>query len=379
MRILALATEAFGGFGGIAQSNRDLFRALSLSHDVVVLPRRSTQKTLTDRNIIQKKPRFNKVVYSLTALRTLRREGPFDLIFCGHLFMAPLALWLSCLGKVPFWLQIYGIEAWARPCGSLRAAAERAGLVTAISRYTRRKFLSWADFPSEKAKVLPCTYGEQFYPGAKSDALVSRYDLNGKKVLLTVGRISSSERYKGHGYVLEALVRLRNNYPNLIYLIVGDGDDRPRLERRAAELGVTGSVRFIGRVKDEELPEVCRLADVFVMPSTGEGFGIVFLEAAASGVPVIGGNADGSLDALAEGKIGRCVDPQNVAEIVEAIQESLQSPKPNPSAVQKFSRENFNHHVSSVIARRSAGDDEAISAGKIASRKKEGGQALRSQ
>ena len=98
------------------------------------------------------------------------------------------------------------------------------------------------------------------------------------------------------------------------YLVVGDGDDRQRLEELAQTTGVAHAMQFAGHVPHRELPDYFRLADVFVMPSTGEGFGIAFLEAAASGLPVIGGNRDGSVDALADGTIGTLVDPHQQVE-----------------------------------------------------------------
>ena len=111
--------------------------------------------------------------------------------------------------------------------------------------------------------------------------------------------------------MIRALPRILADHPETIYLIVGDGDDRPRLEALSAEIGVADKVRFVGSARAEELPDYFRLADVFVMPSTGEGFGIAFLEAMASGIPVIGGNQDGSLDPLGDGTLGIAVDPEN--------------------------------------------------------------------
>ena len=102
--------------------------------------------------------------------------------------------------------------------------------------------------------------------------------------------------------------------PNAIYLIAGAGDDKQRLEHLAAERGLAGRVVFTGHVPADELPSYYALADVFAMPSTGEGFGIVFLEAAACGLPVIAGNADGSVDALGEGQIGCLVDPRHTSK-----------------------------------------------------------------
>src|SRR5262249_52021238 len=118
--------------------------------------------------------------------------------------------------------------------------------------------------------------------------LRDRLGLEGKKVLLTVARLCGYDRYKGIDEVLESLSTLAEQEPSLFYLVVGDGADRPRLERKARDLGLDESVLFAGYVGDEEKWAYYHLADVFVLPGRGEGFGIVFLEALACGLPVVG-------------------------------------------------------------------------------------------
>jgi glycosyltransferase involved in cell wall biosynthesis len=138
-------------------------------------------------------------------------------------------------------------------------------------------------------------------------------------------------------------------HPHTIYVIVGDGDDQPRLEAVAAEVGVTEKVRFVGRVKPEELPDHFRLADVFVMPSTGEGFGIVFLEAMATGIPVIGGNRDGSLDPLADGLLGRAIDPYSEEELASAICAALFDAPAKVDLANRFSFRGFTEHLQELV------------------------------
>jgi glycosyltransferase involved in cell wall biosynthesis len=166
----------------------------------------------------------------------------------------------------------------------------------------------------------------QYQPGPKPDYLLERHAAGGKKVLMTVSRLSKLERYKGHDRVIRTLPRLLVQHPDTIYLIVGDGDDRSRLESLAVEYGVAKNIQFTGSVPPEELPDYFRLADVFVMPSAGEGFGIVFLEAMATGVRVIGGSQDGSRDALCDGALGTLVDPENSEELESAILTALADP-----------------------------------------------------
>lgn len=355
LRILALVTDAYGVGGGIAQYNRDLFRALARSDavdDVVVLTRHG--KAATDdvpARVRQLPACAGRLSFVAHAVRAVYSYGPFDVIFCGHLYMAPLAALLSKLTSAPLWLQIHGIEAWERPRRLKRWAAERSHLVTAVSRHTRRLYLAWANSALEAAKVLPNTVDERFSPGPEPEAMIDRHRLRGKKVLLTVSRLAASERYKGHDRVIQAVSELRDIHPDLVYVVAGDGDDRPRLEKIADELSVAEQVRFIGYVPDTEMPNLYRAADVFVMPSTGEGFGIVFLQALASGVPVIGGGSDGSRDPLRDGADGHLVSANDPAALRAAISSLLHQSRVDEFAASAFSRERFESAVD-VLAQR---------------------------
>jgi glycosyltransferase involved in cell wall biosynthesis len=134
-----------------------------------------------------------------------------------------------------------------------------------------------------------------------------------------------------------------------MYLIVGDGDDRSRLECEADALGIAKHVRFVGLVPDYELADYYRMADVFIMPSTGEGFGIVFLEAAAAGLHVIGGNQDGSADALADGAIGVVTSPTSIAGITQELVSALANRRYTANIVDRFSRHRFDRHVDAML------------------------------
>lgn len=149
--------------------------------------------------------------------------------------------------------------------------------------------------------------------------------------------------------MIAALPEVIARCPEAVYLIVGDGDDRSRLEELAAQMGLSKSVIFAGRVADDEVPFYYRLADVFVMPSTGEGFGIVFLEAAAAGLPVVGGNRDGSVDALADGAIGTLVDPSDQQALVNALLERLEQGCGESRGLERFSVPAFRGHVAALV------------------------------
>ena len=176
-------------------------------------------------------------------------------------------------------------------------------------------------------------------------------ELEGKKVLLTVGRMPSKERYKGQDRVIEALPALVAAGHDVIYIVSGEGADRPRLEQLAHEVGVSDRVRFVGALPRERLIEAYRMADLFVMPSTTEGFGIVFLEAMACGTPAMGLDSDGSRDALCDGELGSFADPNDLAG---SISKALSRPKPNPDALHaavqaRFGHASFRAHITSTF------------------------------
>jgi phosphatidylinositol alpha-1,6-mannosyltransferase len=264
--------------------------------------------------------------------------------------MAPLAAVLAGLLHAQLWIQIHGIEAWQELSGLHQRALKRATLVTSVSRDTRRRLLGWADIEPTRVKVLSNTFDPLFKPGPKPAYLVDCHAAYGKRVLMTIARLAAGERYKGHDRVISVLPRVLAEHPETIYVIVGEGNDRPRLEALAEECGVRDTVRFAGGVPAVELPDYLRLADVFVMPSVGEGFGIVFLEAMASGIAVIGGNADGSLDPLADGALGRAVDPENDAVLRSAICAALRDPAPPADRAGRFALPSFQAHLEALVA-----------------------------
>lgn len=353
MNVLALVTDAFGAGGGIARFNRDVLGAMAaapLVERVDVLCRHAPQgQEALPAKLSQAHVGGGRPGYALRAALGASRPKRYDVVFCSHLHLAPVAAVAATLQRAPLWLQLHGIEAWQRP-GPLRCrAAHHAALVTSVSRYTRRRFLEWAFLDWPRVRVLPGTVHERFAPGRRPDGLAERLGVRGKRVLLTVSRIDQGDRYKGHDRVIAALKRLAAAHPDLDYVIVGDGDDRARLEQLARQLGIAERVHFAGRVSDSELVDYYRLADVFVMPSTKEGFGIVFLEAAASGLPVIGGDADGSADPLADGARGAMVPAADEVALDAAIDRALRAPCPDAARVRSFGAANFAAHVDALL------------------------------
>ena len=341
--LLALVTDAYGGRGGIAQYNRDLLNALietGAVSSILAVPRWAEEGGSTPRGIQQVSPRHERIAYSLTAFRTALGHR-IDVVYCGHLFMAPLALLVARLKNAKLIVQMHGIEAWQRPRALVRKAVEAANLVLCVSRHTRGAVLQWAAIPPERIVVLSNTVGEDFTPGDGS-ALRVTWGLQGKRVLLTVGRLSSTERYKGHDRVIRALPLLVAAGHDVVYVIAGAGDDRGRLQALAEEACVGERVRFVGALDTATLVDAYRMADIFVMPSTGEGFGIAFLEAMACGTPALGLNVAGACDALADGALGpTCTE----TELPDAIARILAAERPNRQALAAEVNRHFGRDV----------------------------------
>jgi len=228
---MALVTDAFGAHGGIAQYNRDLLTALELQNSidgVKVIPRNGDSDQAPE-NIEQLPSEQGKLRFATIAIWKAVKYKP-DLVFCGHLNYLPLVWLISRLTNVPIWLQLHGIDAWERPNRITSILVEKVNLVTCVSRYTRRRFLSWADISHSKVKILPNTISE-FINYKNDPAFEESLGIGGKKTILTVGRLSASEHYKGHDRIIACLPKLIKQIPNLCYLIAGDGDDRARLEK----------------------------------------------------------------------------------------------------------------------------------------------------
>jgi glycosyltransferase involved in cell wall biosynthesis len=206
-----------------------------------------------------------------------------------------------------------------------------------ISQVTLDRFRSWAPYPDAATTLMPnAIHLDEFALGPKSPDLEARYGLQGRKVLMTFGRLAGSERYKGFDAVLDALPAIVEQRPDVSYVIAGDGSDRARLEDKARDLGMADHVVFTGMVREEEKADHYRLADVYVMPSRGEGFGFVLLEAMACGIPSIGSTRDGTREAMREGLLGPIVDPLDRQAIVNAVIASLDRPRAIPEGLDYF-------------------------------------------
>ncbi len=253
----------------------------------------------------------------------LAQAGAFrpDAILCGHIVAAPAARLIGSLMRIPVVAYLYADEGPAQP-RLARLAFGSAQTTIAVSRYG-----------SDLAVQLGAPRGRVavIEPGVDPPAL-PRAPRSAEPLIITVARLT--DRYKGHDVVLEALPIIRQRVAEARWVVIGDGALRPELEARAAQLGVSGAVIFTGAVSDSERDAWLDRAHVFVMPSRlppggvgGEGFGIVYLEAGAHGLPVVAGAVAGALDALVDGETGILVAPESSHEVADAVASLLLDPE----------------------------------------------------
>ncbi|MDJ1175388.1 glycosyltransferase [Roseofilum capinflatum] len=178
-----------------------------------------------------------------------------ELVITSHLNFTPIAYWLKQLRGIPYWTIAHGVEAWNIERPLLKTALGHADRILAVSHYTRDRLLKEQDLNPEQVLLLPNTFdSDRFTIAPKPPYLLQRYGFSPEtKILLTVCRLDSQEQYKGYDRILEALPTILPQVPNLHYLIVGKGDDRPRVETLIQQLNLQKYVTLAGFIPDEEL------------------------------------------------------------------------------------------------------------------------------
>jgi glycosyltransferase involved in cell wall biosynthesis len=337
MRILILATDIYTR-GGIARHTYTFASALAdllgpeNVHVLALLgygdasdlhPRFRVLGPVTDRLTAAA-----KVQFAMKALALARHK--YDLIVCNHLSLGLVGAAIRFVHRTPFWVVCHGVEAW-RPIPMLQLTAlKEAELALPISRFTAEKLQEVNGLPPSKMRVLYNAVPAHFASLLLSlDGTANAVaPAGGERILLSVGRLNKADAFKGFDTVIRALPEILTLAPNARYVIVGEGDDRPNLERLAKDVGVADRVSFAGEVCDVELAALYRRCEVFVLPSralgadgaaSGEGFGRVFVEAALAGKPVVGSRAGGAAEAVLDGKTGFLVNPLSVDEVAHAV------------------------------------------------------------
>jgi phosphatidylinositol alpha-1,6-mannosyltransferase len=366
MNALMLVTDAYGGRGGIALYNRNLIESLCSWHKidhVTALPRSITYdlepypSSLTYINASS----GSVFRYIFQCLKSAFVGDNFGLIICGHLHLLPFAYLLSLRFKCPLISVIYGVESWTpTPHGMVNYLCSKVSAFISIRHLTTSRLKEWADIDGAELYYLPCCVDtNKFKPLPKRDNLTEKFGLVGKKVILTCGRLDINDDFdkrKGFDEIIEILPKLRTKIPEIVYLIVGDGDDRARLQLKAKNLGVEDIVIFSGYVCPSEQADLYCLGDVFAMPGSNPLFDrypyrLVFLEALACGLPVVGSVMKNELDAAdpIANKLITQVDPFDQEDIIRGILKGLTTDKKFNPLLEVLSYESFTKNAHGIL------------------------------
>lgn len=275
--------------------------------------------------------RFRTFVFAIQIITKGFYRKP-NLVITTHLNFSIASYWLKRFLGIPYWTVVHGVEAWDIQRPALKTALQHADRIISVSNYTRDRLLKEQQLNPEKIVLLPNTFdADRFKIAPKPEYLLKRYGLTlDHSIILTVARLDKSEQYKGYDQIIQGLAQIRHHIPNVHYILVGKGSDRSRIAQLISQLDLQNCVTLAGFIPDTELGDHYNLCDVFAMPSKGEGFGIVYLEALACGKPTLGGSKDGAVDALCNGELGALVDPDNVEEIAQTLTQILQKSYPHP-------------------------------------------------
>ena len=271
--------------------------------------------------------------FLMAAMRAARRKPArgkvkTKLVVAGHPNLAPVVRAMRFAApRLKSIICTHGVEVWEPLARMRRSALRGANVVLAPSKYTAEHVAAVQRVATEKIRVLPWALDPQFEalaPNAAKGPAPANFPEG--HVVLTVGRWRADERYKGMDTLITALPRLLTRWPELQLAMVGDGDDREWLEDLADENGVRMHVHFLSGVSYAELATCYGHCEIFALPSRGEGFGLVYLEAMACGKPVIGGAHGGAPEVIEDGKTGYLVQHGDAAQLATAIETLLAEP-----------------------------------------------------
>lgn len=341
-KILIVTLEHPPQIGGIATYVDQLAQALPNKELAVLAPKHPDAATWDAQQtypIIRKNllfpsflwPRWIKLCFVLWSL--VRKHG-FDMIYIHHILPVGYAAWfIKKVRHIPFVIFSHGtdITAAAKKKWKARWAkkiADQAEQIITNSESLQRRLIERFPTLEKKSTVLyPSPDTIFFSPPSQErvDALRSQYALEGKKVILSIARLTDG---KGFPHLIRIMPEILKKVPNVVWFIVGDGPKKDYILREIQRYDLQNVVRFVGQVAHEDLHAYYYAADAFVLlthPDMGfeEGLGLVFLEAGAAGLPIIAGRSGGVEEAVIHGKTGLVVDTYQDMSVISAMNEIL--------------------------------------------------------
>jgi len=252
------------------------------------------------------------------------RANPDSLVLVGHIRQSQVAWLLNRLGLIhSYAVLVYGYEAWVKVHFVYRFSVHKAKRIITISNYTAESFRTHNNIPKALVRIIPPSLKEV----ELETPFYSEQGPGGVLRILSVGRLQKGHELKGYDVLLKAVARTKDLGVQVHLSIVGDGDDRERLQNLMCALRLSGDVTFYGRLSDKKLIDRYKACDVFAMPSRKEGFGIVFIEAMRFGKPCIGGNHGGTPEVIEHGVNGYLVEHGDVNQLAIYLAELAANPR----------------------------------------------------
>jgi phosphatidyl-myo-inositol dimannoside synthase len=322
--------------GGIQRAGRHMAFLLSeyaaaKKMDYRLLSLNDTQELhrmrVSDREYVFTGAARSKAGFAVAAMKAARRRA--KLVLAAHPNLAPIVRSMNLVApRMKSIICTHGIEVWEPLPRMRRLSLQHATLVLAPSQATADYVTSLQGVAEEKVRVLPWGLDPDFETKlfGIADARLPA-DFPQGRVILTVGRWLATERYKGMDTLIQALPRLLQRWPDIQLVMVGAGDDREWLVNIARDSGVQKHVHFLSDLSYGELSACYAAAELFALPSRGEGFGFVYLEAMARGKPVIGGAHGGAPEVIQDGVTGYLVQHGDTEQLATAVDALLENPE----------------------------------------------------
>jgi len=300
-----LLTPNLTGADGISTVARLVARACE---DVTILALHEPERVcFDDGDVLGAGGRASRLV--AFAMRSALSADRSTTVVVNHLHLAPAALAFAARGASLVTI-VHGVEAWQPLTWLQRVALDRSERIVAVSAYSRDRFRAANPYFAQR-RIDVCHLGLE-------PIVTSQGPAEWVPSALIVGRMARDERYKGHDLLIDIWPDVASDVPGAVLRVVGDGDDRPRLEQKAATMNLGAHIEFLGRISDEQLACEYQRCTAVVMPSRGEGFGLVFIEAMRAARGCIGGHGSAS-EIIVDGDTGFVVDPENGADVRQAV------------------------------------------------------------
>ena len=337
-KIILFTLQTFSTTGGIQKMTRTLGHSLNQiarinNWDFKLLSAYDADTDLMPQYLPAKNFKGFAIKKAPFAINSLKEAVNADIIILSHINLAMIGLAIKAINpKCKVWLIAHGIEVWRPFTLGRRLLLKRCDKIICVSNFTKQQMVKMHNANPANCFVLNNTIDPFMnlpVSFVKPAYLLNRYNLTATgPIIFTLTRLAATEQYKGHERVIAIVGKLKLKFPNIRYILSGqyDLDEEIRIRKLIRENSVQENVILTGFISETELPDHFLIADLFVLPSKKEGFGIVFIEALAYGLPVICGNADGSIDAIRNGELGTAVNVDDPDELERVIATNLDTP-----------------------------------------------------